>query len=362
MKQVNQNNKVTRMVVAILSPLLMAGCLDSYNAQNREQAAGLVAGLGAASLTQMKEEQLFSASSTAAPGCAAQVENKSETLDCSTLAAPTNGVFQGTGIIVNSQRSVVTCDGIKTENAWQEIGRVNNCELCVISQHRRSDPCPTGQIGSISMVGNQTTCPSATSVAPIQWSEASRTCRTPPPPVQQSSSDSGGSDCFADMHKVLFTTGYITLKNAAYEIPAHTLVTVASNATLERMTYSTVPLENIVLDSRATVELVYLKGQSGGFLAVTPAHPVMNHEGRLLQARDFKVGDSMIRLNGKADRLVEVRNFMYKGSTRNVVPRSDMLTSNLIIAEGYITGSYWYETVGQRFMGQQILRQSLAGM
>ena len=46
---------------------------------------------------------------------------------------------------------------------------------------------------------------------------------------------------------------------------------------------------------------------SGGILAVTMEHPILDHEGRMREASTFKIGDLLVKSDGSLDPLQGLR-------------------------------------------------------
>ncbi len=103
-------------------------------------------------------------------------------------------------------------------------------------------------------------------------------------------------------------------------------------------------------------EIIELTMQSGGQLRVTEGHPLLSPEGRMRRSGDFKVGDSLVRQGGALDPIVAIRRVSYQGKVYNVFVHSSEPSKNVIITNGYLNGSGFFQAEGVKYLNRQILR------
>jgi hypothetical protein len=99
---------------------------------------------------------------------------------------------------------------------------------------------------------------------------------------------------------------------------------------------------------------------SGGNLRVTPNHPIVTVEGRVVEAGDFKVGQDLIKLGGERDRITSIRSIKYFGKVYNVFVKSNELHKNIVVTNGYLNGTGFFQNEGAQNLNRKILRSHLS--
>ncbi|WP_375765579.1 Hint domain-containing protein [Archangium gephyra] len=166
------------------------------------------------------------------------------------------------------------------------------------------------------------------------------------------------ASCYAPDQKVLFSDGPQSIRDARLAM-REDLVTLTSDSTLD-----TIKLENSQTYSfteeirDADHTLVEITTQSGGKLRVTEEHPVIQGEGRIVQAQTLKVGDELVKVDGSHDPIVDVQKTRYFGKVYNVRPVSEDLVNNILVAEGYLVGSSRYQNDDVAYINRIILYRS----
>lgn len=99
--------------------------------------------------------------------------------------------------------------------------------------------------------------------------------------------------------------------------------------------------------------------ESGRTLKVTPNHPLVAQDGTMKLAEDFSVGESLIELGGKRDRIRAINKFEHFGKVYNLFVKSNSLQHNVVITNGYLNGTAFYQNDGAKFLNRHLLRQRL---
>jgi hypothetical protein len=99
--------------------------------------------------------------------------------------------------------------------------------------------------------------------------------------------------------------------------------------------------------------------KSGGQITLTPNHPIVNDEGSLRLASDWKVGQNMVQLGGKFDEVVSIVPSVYYGKVYNVFVKSNSLQHNIVVTNGYLNGTAYFQNDGSGYINKQILRRNL---
>lgn len=98
---------------------------------------------------------------------------------------------------------------------------------------------------------------------------------------------------------------------------------------------------------------------SGRQIKVTPGHAVLDADGVMKEAREFKVGDSLVQLGGTRDPIVSLVTEQFRGKVYNVYVRSSDAKHNVMILNGYLTGTAYYAGEGIEYLNRRILRAAL---
>jgi len=97
---------------------------------------------------------------------------------------------------------------------------------------------------------------------------------------------------------------------------------------------------------------------SGGTLAVTMEHPILDHEGRMREVSTFKVGDLLVKSDGSLDPIESIAGRTYVGKVYNVNLESNDDLQNIVIAQGYLHGSMHFQAgAGVKKLNQALFRK-----
>jgi PKD repeat protein len=106
-------------------------------------------------------------------------------------------------------------------------------------------------------------------------------------------------------------------------------------------------------------EIYEFSMKSGGQLRLTPNHPVLTSEGTMKLAGDWKVGESMVKLGGARDQVVSIRKFNHFGKVYNVFVKSNDLKKNIVVTNGYLNGTAFFQNEGAQHLNRRLFRGAL---
>jgi len=106
-------------------------------------------------------------------------------------------------------------------------------------------------------------------------------------------------------------------------------------------------------------EIYIFKTASGHKVKVTEEHPLINDEGRVFQAADFKVGQSLMSPKG-AEEIVSIEKEKYFGKVYNLSIKSNRVEEKVLLAQGVLSADVTYQNENSVRLGQMIFR--LAGV
>lgn len=108
-----------------------------------------------------------------------------------------------------------------------------------------------------------------------------------------------------------------------------------------------------------TQPILTFKLKSGGQLKITPNHAMLNQDGAMQVAQDFKVNDNFVRLGGRLDKIVAIEKSDYYGKVYNVFVNSNELKKNVVVINGYLSGTAFYQNEGAKYMNRDLFRKNL---
>jgi hypothetical protein len=167
------------------------------------------------------------------------------------------------------------------------------------------------------------------------------------------------SSCYHPSQVVLFEQGEVPI-GEAFDQVFDRIITLDDGSTLDSLSYKTRPVEAYTESIRDTDHnLVRLTMASGGELLVTPNHPLLKSDGMMVEAQKLQPKDALVTEFGEADPIVAVQSEDYFGKVYNVAPRSDNRTGHILVAQGYLTGSSWYQNDGIDEINRVVLRKNV---
>lgn len=138
------------------------------------------------------------------------------------------------------------------------------------------------------------------------------------------------------------------------------VATLASEASLSSTKLIKTPVEQWVTELLDTTQpILTFKMKSGGALRVTLNHPLVAQDGTIKIASQFKVGESMIKLGGRADTIVSIEQSDYYGKVYNLFVKSNDLKRNIVVINGYLSGTAFYQNEGAQYINREILKSKL---
>ncbi|MFP2907253.1 hypothetical protein ACLESD_19835 [Pyxidicoccus sp. 3LFB2] len=165
--------------------------------------------------------------------------------------------------------------------------------------------------------------------------------------------------CYTPDQRVLFQGGLVPIRKAQ-QAGATDLVTLSPDASFDQVTLTNNTVESYTLDRDPVRQDVYFfRMQSGGRLNVTPEHPLVTADGTLKKAKDFVVGEHLVRQDGSTDEIVSLRREQRFGKVYNLRPVTKDLTSNILVAEGYLNGSARFQSEYVEELNRIIIRKNV---
>jgi len=167
------------------------------------------------------------------------------------------------------------------------------------------------------------------------------------------------SGCYTPDQTLVFKDGVQEIGNA-FDQKNMEIETLAEDSTLENPKYRISELEAYTVDiAPARQEVIDFETLSGKKLSVTKNHPLLDSEGKMRTADSFKTGECLVLQDGSADPIVLINEREYFGKVYNVRPKSTKLLENIVVAEGVLSGSVYFQNEGTKDLNRALFRINL---
>lgn len=159
--------------------------------------------------------------------------------------------------------------------------------------------------------------------------------------------------CYTPDQELQFDGQYMSIERA-FARDAKTVTAMSALSTELQPQFAEQSIKSFVTGE--TKETIYtLQGEGGEQLTVTGEHPMVTGDGYLVAARDLKEGDALLGADGHLIVLGRISTRPYSGWVFNVKPQSEKKIENIVVAQGYLTGSnrFQNEWANEAFRLQQ---------
>lgn len=165
--------------------------------------------------------------------------------------------------------------------------------------------------------------------------------------------------CYTPDQHVLFSEGPVEIARAQRS-GRDDLMTLSPDSVFGKLELFRNTVLYYTLDQRpATQQILTFRMASGGKLSVTLEHPLVTSAGSLKKARQFSIGEHLIQQDGSQDEIVDIEDQMWTGQAYNLKPITTDLTSNIVIAQGYLNGSGRFQSEYVEELNRILLRQNV---
>ncbi len=169
------------------------------------------------------------------------------------------------------------------------------------------------------------------------------------------------SSCYHPSTALLFPEGEIAIADAQKE-KLKQIMTLSEDSSFSSLKAQAQNIDFFVESIKDVKHtLVSLTMKSGKFLLVTQNHPLVTADGIMHQASELQIGESLVSLDGALDPIVQIdKKVPYFGKVHNVKTKGETPLSQIVFAEGYLSGSDWYQNEALKLMNSQIIRRNIA--
>lgn len=139
-------------------------------------------------------------------------------------------------------------------------------------------------------------------------------------------------------------------------------MTLSDAAELNNLAYT---VKDVEAYSESITDIVHdirvLNMASGGQLKVTENHPLLVSTGHMKTADNISVGESLIYQDGNYDVITSIDDIDFYGKVYNVQPDASdaSLNGQIVVAQGYLSGSMYYQNEGADLTNRLLLRSNI---
>jgi len=167
------------------------------------------------------------------------------------------------------------------------------------------------------------------------------------------------SGCYSPDQEIRVGNGFVSVAKA-HESGESRLTTLDPNATIDSIKFMGNTIARWTVDIAPTQQTIFtLRMKSGGQLRVTNEHPLVTSEGVMKQAQTLVVGEELVRDNGSPDPVVSIVKTTELTKVYNLRPTTTDLTSNILVAQGYLSGSARYQNEFVKYLNRVLFRHKI---
>lgn len=167
------------------------------------------------------------------------------------------------------------------------------------------------------------------------------------------------ASCYEPDQNILFSVGEMPIGEALSKMQDD-IITVTDDSTLDFVNLQSRKVKNYTQSATPTRhEILTISTQSGGRLKVTKNHPILSAQGLMIEAGDLRVGDGLVHVDGQTDPILSITEKEYFGRVYNIQPDADSQLGQIVVAQGFLTGSSWFQNDGYEFVNRLILRRNV---
>ncbi|WP_170229345.1 Hint domain-containing protein [Polyangium fumosum] len=167
------------------------------------------------------------------------------------------------------------------------------------------------------------------------------------------------SSCYTPEQKVRMPKGDVAIREAIDSLMPE-VMTVAAGSTLDDFKLVPNKVATYTTELYDTEHVIFeIEMASGGLLRVTDEHPIIQSDGRIVQAKTLKVGDELVTAQGKLDPIAKVTRTTHFGKVYNLKPATSERITHVLVAENYLVGSSAFQNEDVDYINRVIMFRSL---
>jgi hypothetical protein len=167
------------------------------------------------------------------------------------------------------------------------------------------------------------------------------------------------SGCYTPDQELEFKDGYQAIGDA-FSQGTREVMALSAGASLDDVRFEPSEIEAYTVDvAPSWQEVIDFETLSGKKTSVTKNHPLLTSDGMMRYAQDLKVGDSLVLADGAPDPIVRADTRNYYGKVYNIRLINSNPAQNIVVDQGLLSGSVYFQNEGTRDLNRQLFRVNL---
>lgn len=167
------------------------------------------------------------------------------------------------------------------------------------------------------------------------------------------------ASCYTPEQQILTDKGYMPIEKAE-QLQSASIVTLDEQSRMGALNFQSSPVLKYTASFQDTFHVILnFRTRSGGAIRVTPNHPLVNQDGRVVEASQLKVGDSLIASGGQPDLIDSIDVSTHFGKVYNIRPKDTAKKANIVMAQGFLSGSDRYQNEYFDLIQDQVLSSQI---
>ncbi len=167
------------------------------------------------------------------------------------------------------------------------------------------------------------------------------------------------SSCYQPEQTILLPGGETPIRDAL-EQGKDEVYSLSDDSTMENVSLELRKVKHYTRSATETTQpILTIKTESGGEIKVTKNHPLVLSNGQLREAGTLRIGDQLVLVDGQADPIRSLTEQDYHGRVFNIQPDTESELGQILVAQGFLSGSSWYQNDGHEYLNRLMLRRNV---
>lgn len=121
--------------------------------------------------------------------------------------------------------------------------------------------------------------------------------------------------------------------------------------------YFSIPVKRFIKDGTDSEQkILFIQTRNGAGVKVSLNHPLLTGDYTMRRADHLKVGDSLVKEDGRLDEITSIRMESYFGKLHNLTTASSKLDESVYVVQGYISGDKKFQDMALSDVNREIMR------
>ncbi|MBF0361643.1 MAG: hypothetical protein HQK49_11565 [Oligoflexia bacterium] len=165
------------------------------------------------------------------------------------------------------------------------------------------------------------------------------------------------SSCYTPDQKILFASNKNISIIDAYNSNFPTVMVAKDSSTIGNILLEEIPIKFFTKEAIDTNnQIIKFTTESTKTIKVTSNHPLIDGDGYLKEANNFKISDYLLNEHGQKEKIIDISHFNHFGKVYNILPESKNISNHILVAGGLLSGSAYFQNDGVIYLNRKLLR------